>query len=89
MIEPSTGPWASPIILVKKKDGGIRFCVDYRKLNRVTTLDEFPLPRINDTLDILAGAQYFTALDLASGYWQVQMDPLSREKTAFTTHSGL
>ena len=89
VIEPSESPWASPIVLVQKKDGGVRFCVDYRKLNRITKLDEFPLPRIDDTLDLLSGARYFTTLDLASGYWQVAMEPSSKEKTAFTTYSGL
>ena len=63
--------------------------MDYRKLNRVTKLDEFPLPQIDDTLDLLAGAQYFTTLDMAAGYWQVAMEPSSREKTAFSTYSGL
>ena len=63
--------------------------MDYRRLNHLTKLDEFPLPRIDDTLDLLASARYFTALDLASGYWQVVMDPASQEKTAFTTYSGL
>ena len=89
VVQPSQSPWASPIVLVKKKDGGLRFCVDYRQLNRVTKLDVFPLPRIDDTLDLLSGAKYFTTLDLASGYWQVCMDQASQEKTAFITHSGL
>ena len=89
MVEPSSSPWAIPIVLVQKKDGGVRFCVDYRKLNSLTKLDEFPLPSIDDTLDLLTGQKYFTTLDLAAGYWQVQMDPASREKTAFATYSGL
>lgn len=88
VIEPSASPCASPIVLIRK-DGGVRFCIDYRKRNRIPKLDEFPLPRIDDTLDLLAGARYFTTLDLASGYWQVRMVPASKEKTAFTTYSGL
>lgn len=88
VIIPSTSPWASPVVLVRKKDRGVRFCVDYRKLNTITKLDDFPLPRIDDTLDLLSGAKYFTTLDLASGYWQVPMESSSQE-TAFTTHSGL
>ena len=67
VIQPSSSPWASPIVLVRKKDGGTRFCVDYRKLNQITKLDVFPLPCIDDTLDLLAGTRYFTTLDLASG----------------------
>ena len=89
VIQPSQSSSASPIILAKKKDGGIRFCVYYHQLNRVTKLDVFPLPRIDDTLDLLSGAKYFTTLDLASGYWQVCMDQVSQEKTAFITYSGL
>ena len=89
IIEPSASPLVSPIVLVQKKDGEIRFCVDYRKLNQVTKLDEFTLPRIDDTLDILNGSKHFSALDLASGYWQVAMDKDSKEKTAFTTFAGL
>ena len=90
VIEASESPWASPIVLVQNKDGGVRFCVDYRKLNRVRKLDEFPLPRIDDTLEQLAGSRYFSTLDLASGgYWQIAMDSESKEKTTFTTYSGL
>ena len=89
VIKPSSSPWASPIVLVRKKDGTLRFCVDYRKLNSVTKDDIFPLPRIDDLLDQLGQAKYFTTLDLASGYWQIPVHYQSQEKTAFITHQGL
>ena len=89
VIEPSTSPWSSPIVLVSKKDGSTRFCVDYRKLNNITHKDSYPLPRIDDTIEALAGAEWFSALDLKSGYWQVPLDDAAKEKTAFSTGSGL
>ncbi|GBN86053.1 Retrovirus-related Pol polyprotein from transposon 297 [Araneus ventricosus] len=89
IIEESSGPWASPIVLVKKKDGSTRFCVDYRKLNEITIKNSYPLPRIDDTLDALRGSQWFSTLNLKSGYWQVEIQSEDKEKTAFTTGQGL
>ena len=89
VVAPSTSPWASPVVLVKKSDGSMRFCVDYRKLNQITKKDSHPLPRITEALDALGGARYFSTIDLRSGYWQVEMDADSKEKTAFITHNGL
>ncbi len=88
IIRPSSSPYGSPILLVKKKDSDYRFCVDYRKLNENTVKDRYPLPRIDETIDSLHGAMYFSTLDLASGYWQIELDEESKPKTAFTTEFG-
>lgn len=89
VIQPSYSSWAAPIVLVRKKDGGVRFCVDFGKLNDVTVKDAYPLPRIDDTLDTLSSAKWFSTLDLASGYWQMEFDLVDHPKTAFTTRSEL
>ena len=89
VIIPSESPWSSPIVLARKADGSVRFCVDYRRVNQVTRKDAYPLPNISDCLDSLGGSKWFCTLDLASGYWQVEMDEDSREKTAFSSHQGL
>ena len=88
VIRPSTSPWASPVVMVKTRDETMRFCVDFRKMNDATIKDAHPLPRIDDTLESLHGAQYFTTLDLKSGYWQVPIREEDKEKPAFRTSSG-
>ena len=88
IIRPSHSAWSSPIVLVRKGDG-YRFCVDYRALNERTFKDAYPLPLISETLDCLGGSAWFTVVDLKSGYWQIELDEESREKTAFASHKGL
>ena len=89
IIEESYSPWASPIVMVKKKDKTFRFCVDYRALNAVTVRDSHPIPRQDDSIDALSSSTYFSVMDLSSGYWQVPLNPEDKEKTAFTTGTGL
>ena len=85
----SKSPWSFPVVIVDKKDGSKRFCVDFRRLNKITKINSYPLPLIDDILALLGNAKYFTSLDLKSGYWQVLMDETDKEKTAFTCHRGL
>src|SRR6266496_3888668 len=89
VIRKSEGPWASPVVIVTKKSGNPRFCIDYRKINDKTKSDAHPLPRIDELLEKFREGSWFTSLDLASGYWQVEMNEEDREKTAFTCHKGL
>ena len=88
IIERSSSEWAAPIVLVRKKDGALRMCVDYRHLNAVSRADAYPIPRVDDLIDRLGKAKYITTLDLSRGYWQVPVDDESRSRTAFTTPFG-
>src|SRR4051794_30064341 len=89
LIRKSKSPWASPIVVVEKKDSAKRLCIDYRGLNKITKIDRYPLPRIDELLESFRTANWFTTLDLASGYWQVEMREEDKEKTAFISHKGL
>ena len=88
IIRRSISPYRSPVVMVKKKTGDLRFCVDYRKLNAQTVKDKYPIPRIDDTLDYLHGAKYFSTIDLFSGYWQIEIDENDKHNTAFTSELG-
>jgi len=89
VIEPSNSSWASPVCLVKKKDGTFRFCIDYRRVNAVSKKDAYPIPDIQDALDNLRGSRYFATIDLLSGYWQLGMTDRGKERSAFCTRCGL
>jgi hypothetical protein len=89
LIVPTVSPFASPVLLVKKKDGTWRFCVDYLKLNDLTIKNIFPMPLVEEILEELAGPQYFSSLDLTAGYHQIRMGVADEFKTAFKTHHGL
>ena len=88
VIEPSESPWAAPVVLVRKKDGTLRYCIDYRRLNQVTQKDSYPLPNIQDCLDSLDGAKFFSSIDLCSGYWQVQLSEDAKDKSSFYGAGG-
>ena len=84
VIHRSSSPWASAVVLVRMKDGSLRFCIDLRQLNARTVKDAYILPRIDETLDYLNSSQIFTSLNLKSGYWQAELEEDSKPLTAFT-----
>ena len=89
VVEESHSDWCSPVVLVGKCDGSVRFCVDYRRVNAVSKFDAYPMPRIDELVDRLGTATYYTTLDCTKGYWQIPLSPVSGEKTTFSTPLGL
>ena len=88
VIEPSHSPWTSPIVPVKKKEGGLRLCIDYRNLNRVTVEDRYQMPRVDELVERIGKAEFISTLDLCKGYYQVSMRAEDKPKTAFLTPFG-
>ncbi len=88
VVEPSRSPWSSPIVMVPKPDGTLRFCNDFHRLNEVSEFDGYPMPRVDELLDRLGRARYISTLDLTKGYWQVPLSETAKPKTAFSTSSG-
>ena len=89
IISPSASPWSSPIVLVRKKDGSTRMCIDFRRLNSKSMEDQFPLPNIEETLIKVRNSRFFSTLDMKSGYWQIPIAKEDREKTGFITSQSL
>jgi hypothetical protein len=89
VIEPANSDWASPVVLVPKPDGSMRFCIDYRRLHNLTVRELYLLPRMDECIDSLGDARIFSTLDCNSGYWQIPVDPADRAKTTLTSHEGL
>ena len=89
VIEPSISPYSSPIVLVPKKDGSVRFCIDFRKLNKVTEFDAEPMPNMEEVINRMSGHRFYSQMDLCKGYWQLGLSKRSRPYTAFETPRGL
>jgi hypothetical protein len=88
VVQKSQSPYGAPVVLIKKKDNSVQFCMDFRGLNKVTVKDNFPMPYIDEELDGFLDKRYFTTIDLTSGYWQFLVEDKAKKYTAFTTHKG-
>ncbi|WP_435316602.1 reverse transcriptase family protein, partial [Klebsiella pneumoniae] len=88
LIEPSNSNWSSPIVVVTKPDKSIRLCIDYRKINKLTKSDTYPIPRVDDCIDKIGNATYVSKFDLLKGYWQVELTERAKEISAFVTPDG-